>query len=439
MLSFTLLTVRRAALRFDTNVSELATPLPSRSSYGPTTPDLSGALDTTRQRDLILAVEDDFLLRTSIAEFLASNGYDVVAAADGLEALIWLDSNKRQPSVILLDLTMPRMDGIRFLKLQKSRPRVANIPVIAITGTGQRRTNLAALGFSDVFFKPLDMSTVLKTIRNLSLRTLVTDSFTSAEARLERDRQARVDAEGRRADADLASREWTERLLSLCHALQTPLSVVLMRSELLLTRPGTPDSVGHGLRNICGAARMQAAIIDNVVEWSRMQEGAPELVPVSVDLASCVQDVLSRFAYQTGERKIATRLHLEPRNWTVMGDPARLTLAIHNLVGNAVKFTPSGGAVDVSLERTRTTASVRVSDTGAGFSPKDGAHLFEPLPMGDPDSPHGHRSLRLGLAVVRWIAQIHEGTISASSDGPSRGSSFVLTSPAIPEDEQPSR
>jgi len=227
-----------------------------------------------------------------------------------------------------------------------------------------------------------------------------------------------------------------EQLLSLCHALKTPLAVVLMRSEMLLAKLGDPSAIEQGLHSICGAARMQAAIIDNVVEWSRMLEGAPEMVPVSVDLASCVDDVFSRFAHQAGERKIETGLQIETGAWTVRGDPARLTLAIHNLVDNAMKFTPSGGRIDVSLERGRMTASVRVSDTGAGFSHEDGARLFKPIPMGDYGPPHRSRALGLGLPVVRWIALIHGGTISATSAGPSRGSSFVLTIPGVADEQR---
>jgi signal transduction histidine kinase len=255
------------------------------------------------------------------------------------------------------------------------------------------------------------------------------------EAEIEPERKLRAQPESERTEAQRAIRERDERLLSLCHALQTPLAVVLMRSELLLTRPADPSAVEHGLHSIRGAARMQAAIIDNVVEWSRMLEGAPELTPVSVDLASCVHDVLNRFAYQVEEHKITARSRIGPGDWTVRGDPSRLTLAIHNLVGNAVQFTPSRGTIDVSLERGRTTASVRISDTGAGFSPADGELLFNPVAIGDGDPPHRSRSLRLGLKVVRWIARIHGGTISASSAGPSQGSSFVFTIPASPRDE----
>jgi signal transduction histidine kinase len=238
-------------------------------------------------------------------------------------------------------------------------------------------------------------------------------------------------------DAQLESGERDERLFSLCHALQTPLSVVLMQSEMLLARPADLSAVERGLHNICGAARMQAAIIDNVVEWGRIVDGAPEMVPVAVDLACCVEDVLDRFAHQVRERRLTTRAGIEPGDWTVKGDPARLTLAVHNLVANAVKFTPSGGTVDVSLERGRHTVSLRVSDTGDGFSAEDAAGLFQRRPMVATYASHRSRSLGLGLRVAGWIALIHGGTISASSAGPSKGSSFVFTIPAGAADERP--
>jgi CheY-like chemotaxis protein len=152
---------------FNGKLYDVGGPTQTPVSYGPEGPDLDGILRAPLQKGLILVVEDDFLLRTSIAEFLTwSGGFEVKCAADGLEALTWLDSSLRKPSVILLDIALPRVDGIRFLALQKSLPKVANIPVIAMTGDA-RRSNLAALGFRDAFFKPLDLPKLLQTIRRL--------------------------------------------------------------------------------------------------------------------------------------------------------------------------------------------------------------------------------------------------------------------------------
>ena len=103
----------------------------------------------------------------ALAEFLTSSGYEVESAADGLDALIWLDSSLRKPAVILLDIALPRMDGIRFLSLQRSLPAVAAIPVVAMTGDGRRWSSLPGMGFSGAFFKPLDLPKLLETIRDL--------------------------------------------------------------------------------------------------------------------------------------------------------------------------------------------------------------------------------------------------------------------------------
>jgi DNA-binding response OmpR family regulator len=140
---------------------------PTPATYRSGAPDLTGPLDAPPWKGLVLVVEDDFLLRSSIAGFLISSGYEVESAADGLDALIWLESTLRKPQLILLDIALPRMDGIRFLTLQRSIARVASIPVIAITGDGKRRSNLAALGFRDAFFKPLDLPKLLQAIRAL--------------------------------------------------------------------------------------------------------------------------------------------------------------------------------------------------------------------------------------------------------------------------------
>ena len=126
-------------------------------------------LDASRRKKLILVVEDDFVLRIAVAELLTSDGYDVECAADGLEALIRLDSSDRKPSVILLDIAMPRMDGVRFRDLQKSRPEVASIPVVAITAAAKAlRSGFDHRDFHDTFYKPLDVPRLLQTIRSLA-------------------------------------------------------------------------------------------------------------------------------------------------------------------------------------------------------------------------------------------------------------------------------
>ena len=130
---------------------------------------LASPVEAGREKKLILVVEDDFVLRSAVAELLTAEGYDVECAADGLEALMRLDSSPRKPSVILLDITMPRMDGVRFRDLQKSLPGIAGIPVIAVTGAAKaQRSGFDHRDFHDTFFKPLDVGSLLLAIRALT-------------------------------------------------------------------------------------------------------------------------------------------------------------------------------------------------------------------------------------------------------------------------------
>ena len=142
---------------------------PKRPIDAPPARSPASDLEAEQEKNLILIVEDDFVLRSAVAELLTGEGYDVECAADGLEAFIRLDSNTRKPSVILLDISMPRMDGVRFRALQKSLPAIAKIPVIAVTGTVKaQKSGFDQRDFAETFFKPLDIPGLLRAIRTLT-------------------------------------------------------------------------------------------------------------------------------------------------------------------------------------------------------------------------------------------------------------------------------
>jgi CheY-like chemotaxis protein len=119
-------------------------------------------------RGTILLVEDDFVLRTSLAELLGDHGYFVECAAHGLEAFQRLSTTRTKPSVIVLDLMMPYMGGIEFRTLQRALPSVADVPVIVITANGQSAVEAARLDVKETFFKPVNTSRLLEAIRALT-------------------------------------------------------------------------------------------------------------------------------------------------------------------------------------------------------------------------------------------------------------------------------
>ena len=124
-------------------------------------------MSSTLRRPILL-VEDDFVLRTSLAEFLSKQGYTVECAAHGLEAYHWLNSSRTKPAVIVLDVMMPYMDGIEFRDLQKALPTAADVPVIIITASGERAAEIAGLDAKQTFFKPVNAARLLDTIKGLA-------------------------------------------------------------------------------------------------------------------------------------------------------------------------------------------------------------------------------------------------------------------------------
>ena len=116
----------------------------------------------------ILLVEDDFILRTSLAELLASQGYAVECAAHGLEALSRLTAGDVKPAVIVLDLVMPYMDGIEFRALQRALPSISHVPVVVITASGKIAGQMAQLDVKETFYKPVNTSRLLDTIKELA-------------------------------------------------------------------------------------------------------------------------------------------------------------------------------------------------------------------------------------------------------------------------------
>src|SRR5260370_2190544 len=121
-----------------------------------------------KTRRPILLVEDDFVLRTSLAELLTQEGYDVECAAHGLEAYHWLNSANTRPSLIVLDLMMPYMDGIEFRDLQKALPSVADVPVVVITASAEPAAAATGVDPKQTFFKPANTPPISQTIRRLT-------------------------------------------------------------------------------------------------------------------------------------------------------------------------------------------------------------------------------------------------------------------------------
>jgi signal transduction histidine kinase len=176
---------------------------------------------------------------------------------------------------------------------------------------------------------------------------------------------------------------------------------------------------------------MQARLISDLLDVSRMATGVLHLEPRGVLLAETVQEAVDAIRLEIDAKGVALRTRLDEVEAHVWGDPLRLRQIVMNLLTNAVTATPNGGRIEVVLERAGEWARLTVSDTGVGIEPELLPDLFEQFPP--KRRPKGRRpgGLGLGLAIVRHLSELHRGRVSAASPGKNQGAVFTVELPLL--------
>ena len=232
-------------------------------------------------------------------------------------------------------------------------------------------------------------------------------------------------------EARRASQLKDEFLATLSHELRTPLNAILGYARML--RTGAIPGEGHprALDVIERNSAMLAQIVDDILDVSRIISGKFKLTIGPVDLRQLIADALSTVTPAAERKGVHLRSTVEPGIEIVEADADRLQQVLWNLLTNAVKFTPAGGAVDVIASPLDGGGiEIEVKDTGRGIAPEFLPHLFERFRQADSRSVREHGGLGLGLSIARSIVEMHGGTIQARSDGDDRGATFVVRLPA---------
>jgi PAS domain S-box-containing protein len=241
------------------------------------------------------------------------------------------------------------------------------------------------------------------------------------------------------AETQAANRAKDEFLAVMSHELRTPLTAVLGWTQVLRTRRNEPAAVDKGLEVIERNARTLAQLIEDVLDVSRIINGKLALHRKVVDLMGVVAAAVEVVRPHAEQKGVALAVDVEAgAAGLLMGDPGRLQQVFWNLLVNAVKFTPGGGRVDVEVRREEDAWAVRVRDTGQGIRPEFLTRLFERFWQADGSSTREHGGLGLGLAIVNHLVGLHGGSVSAHSEGPGRGATFVVRLPVpavLPEPE----
>ena len=383
----------------------------------------------------LLVVDDEESVALTVSEVLRQEGFRVETASSGSEAVKLLDV--AEYDLVLTDLHMEGGDGISVLsEIQQRSPLTISI---VLTGFASVETAISAMrsGAYDYLVKPCNIEDLKHTVKRGVEHRLLMLREREARARLEefnRELQKRVEERTielvrRNEELAEANRAKDIFLATLSHELRTPLTPVLGWVNLLKTGGLDKSGTMQALDTIERNARLQARLVDDLLDISRIVTGKLQFEREPVDLNVIVRSAANTMRGQAEQRGVEITSNLPPVSLVVQGSPVRLEQIVLNLLSNAVKFTEPGGRVTMSVQATDGQASVIVEDTGIGIAPEFLPHVFESFRQADGSTTRQHGGLGLGLAIVRALARMHDGHVRAESDGIGKGARFILTLP----------
>lgn len=210
----------------------------------------------------------------------------------------------------------------------------------------------------------------------------------------------------------------------ISHELRTPLTSITGWSALL-ERTTDPATIAEAARAIASSAALQARLIDDLLDVSRIMTGKFAIAEADTDLHAVVDETVRGMSPAAAAQGVSLRTTLE-QSVNVKGDAARLHQVVGNLLSNAIKFTPAGGLIEIRLMRDGSFAVIEVCDTGEGISPPFLPYVFERRAQA---TSRRFAGLGLGLAIVKHIVELHGGTVAAASQGEGKGATFTVRIP----------
>jgi signal transduction histidine kinase len=369
----------------------------------------------------ILVVDDHDASRFVRAKTLREAGHTVFEAGRLSDAEVLL--REMRPELIVLDVNLPDGNGMEFCRKLKEDDDLRTVMVLQMSAsfvTEEDQVRGLDAGADAYLVDPTSRG-VLTATANALLR--LSRAERALKEMLGREQEAR-------AEAEAANRLKDDFLATLSHELRTPLNAIVGWTTLMRTIDMDDEHQQHAIEIIERNAKSQAALIEDLLDVSRITQGQLQLTWLSVHIPAIVAAAIDtiRPSADAKQLTLVTDMTADPRA-TVQGDPVRLQQVIWNLLSNAVKFTPSGGRVDVHLGLDNSHVHVRISDNGRGIKPDFLPLIFDRFRRADTGSTRAEGGLGLGLAIARQLVEMHGGTLTASSDGENRGAMFALRLP----------
>jgi signal transduction histidine kinase/CheY-like chemotaxis protein len=256
----------------------------------------------------------------------------------------------------------------------------------------------------------------------------------TSRRRIEAERDALLASERTaRIEAERASRAKDEFLATLSHELRSPLSAILGWCAVLRHSHKSPGDVAHGIDVIERNARAQSRLVDDLLDVTRMRTGALHLDAVAIALEVPVTAAVEAARPMAAAKSLTLEYHRDPVVPKVTGDADRLEQIATNLIVNAIKFTPVGGRVEVSVSAVGPQAQLVVSDNGEGIDAEFLPQVFSRFKQGDTSRTRRYGGLGLGLAIVDHLVRMHGGEVKAESPGLGQGARFTVRLPRAAE------
>lgn len=385
-------------------------------------------------RERVLIVDDDKLNQALLQRSLDEAGYEVIVATDGESAMQLIP--QEHPDLILLDYLLPGLDGLTILR--KTRQQYPGVAIVFMTAYGSEDVAVQALrqGADDYLIKPFRPWGVAAVVeenlekgRQRRLTRSLIEELNRSNQRL-REQQLELQSQ------NLALQEldqMREDLLSMVvHDLKNPLAVMITAMELLGAdfAPMMDEEQQLVLTSSRRASNQLMSLVNNLLDVQRLEAGRMPLLLEDVDLMELLEHVTMVARPRLREGRLTVRTELQGNLPPVRADSTIIGRVLHNLLDNAIKFTPTGGAITVSARLGDGEVQLSVADTGEGVPESSRQMVFDKFEQLRPTG-RGHRGSGLGLTFCKLATEAHDGRIWIEDNEP-RGSRFVFSLPLNP-------
>jgi signal transduction histidine kinase len=368
----------------------------------------------------LLVIDDDAVDRQGVARALRRAGMEATideaaTPAEGLRLVA-----EHEYDCIVIDYMLPGTDGLQVLRAARAAGIAA--PIVILTGQGDEELAVALMkaGAADYLSKQaLGPDRLARSVR-----------YAVAMAAAEQARrQALAREKAAREEAQAANRAKDEFLATLSHELRTPLNAILGWARLLAG--GTLDQANtrRAIEIIERNSRLQAQLIDDLLDISRIITGNLRLDLRESLLSEIVAAAVAALAPAAEAKRIAVEVEIAVEERPIRCDPARMEQIVWNLLANSIKFTPDGGCVSITLLERPGRLAIEVRDTGIGISADFLPYAFDRFRQAEGAVTRVHGGLGIGLSIVRHLVELHGGEITAASGGEGQGATFTVSLP----------